>query len=373
MNSYILSNAKIVTPQSVVHDRFLVVEKGIITALTGDVRGYNHLPMLDTEGKYICPGFMEIHIHGCGDIGLERPSQNTLADMAGFLEGRGITGFVPTIQCDETTLSRLAEELDRDTDLQKIIPGIYIEGPFVSMLKRGGILPGFIRNPDVEYLKKLIDLSRGRLAMMTVAPELEGSHAIIEYLLDHSIVPCLGHSNGQLHHLPLFRPGANYNITHLFNGMSPISHKETGLAMLPFINREIFYELNADCIHVNRDILMMCYLSLSHEKLILISDAVVSAGLEYGKYSYYSKPVKSGEQGVRYSHNDVLIGSNCLMPDVVKKFMDHTGAPINTAIRCATLNPYTLLGKGATKGSIEPGKQADLIVLDDDLRFIRRI
>jgi len=161
------------------------------------------------------------------------------------------------------------------------------------------------------------------------------------------------------------------NITHLFNAMSGISHKTPGLAMLPFLDSDIYFELNSDGVHLDPEIIKMCYKNLNNNRLILITDAVVSAGIAHGTYQYYGNPIESGRRGVRYKENDILIGSNCLITNVVQNFIKITGAPIEQAVRFATYNPCQLLGIEHRKGSIEIGKEADLIIFDNDFNLIK--
>jgi N-acetylglucosamine-6-phosphate deacetylase len=251
-------------------------------------------------------------------------------------------------------------------EFKKMIAGIYLEGPFVNPSKKGGINPEYIRKPDVDYLKKIIDISGGWLRMMTIAPELDGIDNIIELLLQNDIIPGFGHSNASLN-TALNTKGVK-NMTHLFNAMSGISHRAPGLAALPFVNRDIFVEVNGDGIHIDNNIIKMAYLNLYRDKLIFITDAVVSAGKPYGEYIYDNKKVVSSERGVRYSDNDVLMGSNNLIPDVLRNVTHVTGGDIVDILRTVTLNPAKLLGIDDRKGSIEPGKKADIVIFDKDFR-----
>jgi N-acetylglucosamine-6-phosphate deacetylase len=155
--------------------------------------------------------------------------------------------------------------------------------------------------------------------------------------------------------------------------MSGISHKKSGLAMFPFIDRNTFFELNGDGIHLNDETIKMCYAHLNKEKLILISDAAVSAGLGYGEYTSYSKAIVSNENGVRYKENNLLIGSNLLVNDILKRFIRLTGAPLYEAVRFVSYNPCSLLGIEKSRGSIEPGKEADLILLDEHYNVIKNL
>ena len=143
--------------------------------------------------------------------------------------------------------------------------------------------------------------------------------------------------------------------------------------MFPFINRNTFFEVNGDGVHVNDEALKMCFNNLNRDRLILTSDAVISAGLAYGEYSSYSRTIVSNEKGVRYKDNHVLMGSNQLVNDILKRFIKLTGAPLYEAVRFVSYNPCVLLGIESKRGSIDPGKEADLIFLDEDYNVVRNL
>ncbi|HUX22478.1 MAG TPA: amidohydrolase family protein, partial [Spirochaetia bacterium] len=216
---------------------------------------------------------------------------------------------------------------------------------------------------------EVVGAARGMLRLMTVAPELDGIDEVVHRLVELGVIPCWGHSNCTLGELPRLQ-GVRCNITHLFNGMSPISHKQSGLALLPFLDSEVYCEVNGDGVHLNAESIRMCHRHLNPERMILISDAVISAGRGHGEFRYFDRRVVSSQTGVRYE-DGTLIGSNCLLPEVVRRFIETTGCALHEAVRLATLNPCRLLGIDSRRGSIESGKDADLVLLDDDLSVTR--
>ncbi|MFC1725461.1 N-acetylglucosamine-6-phosphate deacetylase [candidate division KSB1 bacterium] len=373
MKNYIVKNGRVILRDRILTDTIIVVENGKIKEITTDSQNQPDYKIIDAQGHYVSPAFVELHIHGCEDFSIESGEEDILEKICGFLQKRGINTFVPSIQCKENILAITAAELKSKKFLQEFIPGIYVEGPFVNPKKRGGILPEFVKAVDLDYLEKLIEISHDFIKMMTAAPELEGSRELIESLLKENIIPCYGHSDCELKDIHKFKGSSRFNITHLFNAMSTIDHKRSGLAMLPFIDREIFFELNCDGVHLSPEIIKLCYENLNHERMILISDAVISAGKAHGCYKYYEKEVISDGNGVRYKDNNILIGANCLVNDVMKKFIGFTGAPIEKAVQFVTYNPCKLLGIENKKGSIKTGKDADLIIFDDEFNIIRNL
>lgn len=361
----IIKNGKIILPDRVVDDQYLIIENSLIKEISTNIDENKNCDIIDAQNNYVAPGFFDTHIHGAGNAVFEMPDEESFAGIGSILLKNGVTSFLPTILCNEDYIKALVININSNPELKKRIRGIYIEGPFVNPGKKGGINPDYIRKPDVDYLKRIIDLSDGLLKMMTIAPELEGIDVIIDHLLDNNIIPSFGHSTSTLN-TALSKEKVK-NITHLFNAMSGISHKNPGLAALPFINREIYVEVNGDGIHIDNQILKMCFNNLNRDKLIFITDAVISAGLPYGDYFYDTdKPVTSSERGVRYKKNDVLIGSASLIPDILRNLKEATNADIHKLVKTVTLNPAKLLSVDKEYGSIEIGKKADIVIFDEE-------
>ncbi len=364
----IIKNGKIILPDKIVEDHYLRIENRVIKEISKNYDEHENCDIIDAGNNYVSPGFFDTHIHGAGSSGFETPDKDLFAGLCHFLLEKGVTTFLPTILCNEDYIKTLARNINANPEFKKRIPGIYIEGPFVNPDMKGGINSKYIMKPDIEYLKRIIDLSEGLLKIMTIAPELGGIELIIDFLLDHNIIPSFGHSNTTLDNALL--KNRVKNITHLFNAMSGISHKDPGLAALPFINKNIFVEVNGDGIHLNNQIIKMCFDNLNHDKIIFITDAVISAGTPF-KNGFYDtdKEIVSSERGVRYKENDVLIGSSFLIPDVLRNLAKITNADMSEIIKTVTLNPAKLLSANKEVGSIEIGKKADIVIFDDDFNI----
>jgi N-acetylglucosamine-6-phosphate deacetylase len=368
----LISGGTIVLEKRLVDGGSLLIDGGLIQRVLepGDSAPPGDFRRIDARGAYIGPGLVELHIHGCDDLGFESEEPGALAKIGAFLLRNGVTTYLPTLQCSLPALRRLAAALRAAPATAARVPGFYVEGPFVNPARRGGIMTETLKAPDPALLRGVLDAAGGYLRLMTVAPELPGSGEIIRLLLEAGVVPCLGHSDCSIDELPAARE--RLSVTHLFNAMAPISHKRAGLAMLPFLDPSVFFELNGDGVHVNSESLKMCYDHLNHDRLMLISDAVVSAGREGGQYDYFGRTVLSGEDGVRYE-DGTLIGSRCLMPSVVKRFIAATGASVAEGFRFASLNPCRLLGLAGRRGSIAEGKEADLVLLDRESLDVRTV
>ncbi len=364
----IIKNGRIIISDNVLENHFLIIEDGIIKDISESFDKTKEYEIIDAENNYVSPGFFDTHIHGAGDGVFDTATEESFTTICDIILKNGVTTFLPTLMCNETHIKNVVRNINSHPEESKRIEGMYIEGPFVNIEKKGGINPDYIRKPDVDYLKKIIDIADGHLKMMTIAPELEGIDVIIDHLLQNDIIPAFGHSTTDLN-TALSKTGVR-NITHLFNAMSGISHKTPGLAALPFINREIFAEVNGDGVHIDNQIIKMCFDNLNSDRIISITDAVVSAGLPYGNYLYDTdKKVYSSERGVRYTESDTLIGSCFLIPDILRNLKKVTNAPVYELVKTATLNPAKLLSIDNERGSIEKGKKADIVIFDDDFKI----
>ncbi len=366
----VIKNGKIVLFDRVVENKFLIIEKGIVKDISDSYDEKMGYEIIDAEGNYVSPGFFDTHIHGAGDGVFETATNESFLAICNTIHKNGVTTFLPTLMCNETHIKNVVRNINLYPAESKMIAGMYIEGPFVNIEKKGGINPNYIHRPDVDYLKKIIDISEGHLKMMTIAPELEGIDKIIDYLLQNDIIPTFGHSMTSLK-MALSKKGVR-NITHLFNAMTGISHKNPGLAALPFIDNNIFVEVNGDGVHIDNQVITMCFNNLNTDRIISITDAVVSAGLPYGNYLYDTdKKVTSSERGVRYAESDTLIGSSFLIPDVLRNLKSVTDLPIYELIKTVTLNPARLLSVDNRTGSLEKGKKADVVIFDDDFKVLK--
>ena len=379
----ILSGGTFVLPDRLLEGGILVVREGMIRHVGGEsLEGYlssnsgdRDLDVVDCGGSFVAPRLVEMHIHGAFGIGFEnvRGAEDIL-EVAKRLEKRGVGCFVPTILWDEEAVGRLVDAIEASRLPTETIPGIYIEGPFIDPKHRGGINLPQIHAPDADLCRKIIDTAKGRLRIMALAPELPGIETLYPILRENGVLVSLGHSGASA---GVALPPPPFSVTHLFNAMSGLDHRSGGggLVNIALAGVPSWTELNADGIHVNASSMKAASRCIPPERLILTSDAVVSAGLEYGDYRYFGKSVASGPNGARYSETGTLIGSNKLGMQIVKSFMAATGVPLAPAIASMSRSPGAALGftTGGQGGSIEAGAKAELFIWDKTLTACRRL
>ena len=378
-DSYILSGGRVALPGGLLEDGLVVVREGILSYVGAESLSRRlalnlrdkGLPVVDCAGSFVLPRLTEMHIHGAFGIGFESlRGGGDLLEVALRLKERGVGCFVPTILWDEGAVGRLVSAIEDSCLPRSVIPGIYIEGPFVNPEKRGGIGRERIMKPDLDLCEKILETTRGLLKIMTLAPELPGIESLYPLLRKNGVLISLGHSAAKA---GTSLPPPPFSTTHLYNGMSGADHHGGGLANIALAGFSRWVELNADGIHVNATAMKIASLCLAPDSLILTSDAVVAAGLARGEYSYFGKRIVSGENGVRYRDEGTLIGSNKLGIEIVKSFIASTGEPLHVAVAAMSAIPSAALGMAATgqSGRVEAGSVADLFIWDGELAVCR--
>ncbi|MDA3832899.1 MAG: amidohydrolase family protein [Spirochaetales bacterium] len=394
----LLTGGRIVTPGGILDKHTLVIQNGIIEKLipAGEEAFYKQgtaeCEVIDAAGGIVSPSFCDCHIHGCYDLGFDAVTEESFAKTTKHLRDHGVSTFIPAMQYDESALSRLTEILQSVPP--ETVPGIYVEGPFIHSEKRGGLGLNSVFPPDPELLEHILEIGRGKICMMTIAPELDGIEKIAQRIVEAGIIPCFGHSNTSYkkarnlyHYIQSYKAGAVVSMTHLFNASSGLTHRNPGLPLLAFLE-DLMFEVNGDGIHIDRDMLEFLFLHADAARMMLISDAVVTAGLSReeandGAFHYHGRLVaqKKDTGGVYDARAGTLIGSASLLDSIIAYIYKLTvgeaasadpekrDAAITKIILSASTNPGKLLGLGSRQGSIAPGKKSSLLILVNTLHI----
>jgi len=365
MNTICIQNGEVVLPDRSIPGGTVVTADGRIVYAGRAKKTPRGAAEVDARGGYVTPGLIDVHIHGAGLVGWETCTAEGLGQLESTLLAHGILRFVPTMMADESVIRRVASLLDTASCSDRV-PGIYVEGPFISPDKRGGVQPRYVRPVDLAYLRKLQRIAGGRIRMMTFAPELDGAGKLPAAMRQLGILPCVGHSLASASQAAAVCGRGKAGCTHLYNAMSGLDHREPGLAAFALNHARVYVELNPDGTHVAPDLLQITRRAKPTDRIVLISDAVVSAGAKPGVYDYMNRKVQSSASGVYYVDDGTLVGSSILLNEGVRRFMRLSGAPVHEAVRMASLNPANLLRLGRRTGSLEPGKSSDLAVFPRD-------
>ncbi len=370
MTIFCIQNGEVVLPDQSIPGGTVILADGRIRHAGAARETPRGATEINARGGYITPGLIDVHLHGAGLVGWEACTDEGLQQLQATLLAHGVLQFVPTMMADEAVIRRVTGLLESASCSDRV-PGIYVEGPFISPDKRGGIQKPYVRPVDLAYLKKLQRIAEGRISMMTFAPELEGADKLLAAMRALHIQPCVGHSLATAAQAAELCGRAKLCATHLFNAMSGLDHREPGLAAFALNGDNVFAELNPDGNHVAPELLKLTWKAKRRDRIILISDAVISAGVEPGVYDYMDRRVRSTEQGVHYEDSGTMVGSNILLNQGVRRFIKFTGAPVHEAIRMASLNPANLLGLGRRTGSLESDKSADVVVFSRKFDKVR--
>ncbi len=326
--------------------------------------------VIDASGLVVAPSLVELHIHGCFGHSFHDPGAGTLDEMLAALAARGVGMVLPTVTAEADYLTALDRQISgRPNDGR--IAGIYVEGPFVALGKRGGIAPELIHSYTRERLDECLGWAGNRVRMMAFAPELPDARELADELDRRGVVPAFGHTQASFREADALREIAPLNVTHLWNAMSGVSHKEPGLAQWALTDPDCFVELNGDGTHVHDSALRLTLAAKSWERIVLISDAVPAAGLAEGQEAEYGgKRLVPRNAGAYDADSGVLMGSRRIVPEVVARVCRVLGVPLAQAIAMASANPLRLLGY-VNKGRLVPGADADIAVFEPDLSACR--
>ncbi|HIE47501.1 TPA: N-acetylglucosamine-6-phosphate deacetylase, partial [Candidatus Bipolaricaulota bacterium] len=341
----------------------LLIQDGRIMAL-GEGLKPDGTRKLSVPRLYVAPGFIDLQVNGGVGHNFEDASPAEIGKIVSFYVSHGSTGLLPTTVT--APIARIRDAIERVRRVgHPAILGVHIEGPFISPERRGAHNPEYILPPSPERFAELTSGHAGFIKLVTLAPELPGGEELITRILESGAVPALGHSDASYEQaLAALERGVKL-FTHLFNAMSPFHHRAPG-AVGAALDSDAYVELICDGIHIHPAVVRLIAKVKGFDRICLVTDAISAAGLPDGEYSLGNLAVFVRE-GVARLSDGTLAGSTLTMDRAVRNFMDYTGCSLPEAVRCASLNPARLLGIDDRKGSLEVGKDADLVIFDQHL------
>lgn len=370
-NAFILSRVRAVTDDTVLENASVWVENGLIRRVfSADEQlppETQNLPRTDGKNAYAFPGFIDLHIHGFSGFGPETGTPEALWQMSEALARQGVTAFCPTLYC--------AKPADMEALLRKLSPavghekgakilGFHLEGPFISPQKPGVMKPQDIAPADLDVLKCLYKAADGKIAAMTLAPELPDIKPIIDFCLEYGILPQAGHTNASYGE---FLAAARYGVTHathLFNAMSPFNHRAPGAAGAVLFHPEISCEIIADGVHVHPDAVAFLRRIKPVKNIVLVTDALKPTGQTSGPFTANGEEVIFDGGVWKRKKDGVIAGSALTLARGVKNLVD-VGFSLPEAAQCASSNPARLMGLKGT-GKLAAGFTADITLLDEN-------
>ena len=329
------------------------------------VVGVDPADAADGSGLLAVPGFVDVQCNGGFGIDLASEPER-LWELGALLPRTGVTAWLPTIVTSRPgTIERALTALASGPPpgwVGAAPLGLHLEGPFLAPSRRGAHPEALLRAPSTAEVAGWTRASG--VAMVTLAPELDGATAVIEALVASGVVVSLGHSDATAAQVTAAIDAGATCVTHLFNAMAPLHHRAPGLAGVALADDRLHVGLIADGIHVDGTVVRVAQRALA-DRLVLVTDAVAAMGQPAGVHALGEASVTVGEDGVRLA-DGTLAGSDLTMDRAVRNLVDLTGCTPATALAAASAAPARLLGD-ATRGSLAPGARADVVLLTSGL------
>jgi N-acetylglucosamine-6-phosphate deacetylase len=324
--------------------------------------------VIDANGRLITAGLIDVHTQGAGNADVLEGTYNALNQMSRTLARQGTTGFLATTVVQANTNNAHLPAVDdaiRHGLQGALCLGIHLEGPYINVKRKGGIGVINIFDDSVMTLAQVLQLCAGRLAMMTIAPEMEGGLQKAGELVQAGVIAALGHTDASYEAAEKGFAAGITHVTHLFNAMPPLHHRSPGAIAAVLNNKNVTAQIISDGVHLDGHIVDLVYRAIGPERCILITDGLQATGLPDGIYSYDGKQYENKNGTCRYL-DGTLIGSTLSMIQIAQRFRSFTGCSLKTAIDCASLYPARVLGLDYCKGSVAVGKDADIVIWNDD-------
>lgn len=351
---------------TIVHPDRNITEVGDLWIEGGQIAPQGGTPtsVIDASGLYVAPGFIDLQVNGGIGHNFEDSTPEEVREIVDFHVSHGTIGLLPTvitapIEKMQTTIG-CVKQANHPTIL-----GMHLEGPFISMARRGAHNPKHIIDPCIDCFDNLVRDYEGFIKIVTLAPERPGAEQLIARIREIGAVASLGHSDATYEEaITAIKHGVGL-FTHSFNAMSEFHHRAPGAVGAALVSNAMV-ELIADGIHVHPGAMRLLRRAKGSERICLITDAISATGLEDGEYHLGGLTVFAVDATARLA-DGTLAGSVLTMNRAVKTFMNSTGCALPEAVRAASLSPARLLGIDDRKGSIAPGRDADLVILDEGL------
>lgn len=361
--------SRLVTPDGVLESALVSISGGVIAAIAstaGDVDA-------EQVQGWTVPGFVDTHVHGGGgaDFATTDPAEALRARAFHLRHGTTST-FASLVTADPDAICAQIAALVPLVEAGEL-SGIHLEGPFLSHAKRGAHETALLRAPEPELLDRLLEAGQGAVRMVTLAPELPGGMAAVRRLCAAGVVAAIGHTDGDEAVAAAALDAGASVVTHLFNAMRPVHHREPGPVPLLLSDPRVVVELICDGFHVHRDVVAMAVAAAGPNRVALVTDAMRAAGAPDGRYRLGRVEVDVAGGMARLVEADggpgSIAGSTLTMADAFA-FMVAAGVSIPDAARMASTTPARRHGLDSV-GEIRVGAMADLCVVDDDGRLHR--
>ena len=364
-----LGNGRVLLDEGFVDGRVVLVEDGKIADICGmgDAR-IGDARRVDLAGALLVPGFVDSQVNGGGGVLFnDDPSVATIRTIGSAHRQFGTTSFLPTLISDDLSVLLRAIGAVRDAMASGVpgVAGVHLEGPFLSEAKKGTHDHTKFRDLDREAVAMLSSLGVGR-TLVTLAPE-ETTPQTIAKLAHAGVVVSAGHTNATYEEMKAAFDHGLTGITHLFNAMSPMTHREPGTVGAALDDERIWCGIIVDGRHVSPVVLKIALRSKRHDRFMLVTDAMPSVGAAHPEFMLQGKKI-TVKDGICVDENGILSGSAIDMASAVRNSVSMLGVPLDEAVRMGSTYPAEFLGLGDEIGRIAPGYRANLVAMTERIQ-----
>jgi N-acetylglucosamine-6-phosphate deacetylase len=367
----LIINADLVTPSHVISKGWLLIREGKIAALgAGEQPSLEGAATLDAGGRTLLPGFIDVHVHGGAGCEAMDAESDGLRKMAAYYAQHGVTSFLATTWTDShdriaRALEAIAELIGPQPDGATLL-GAHVEGPYLNPDRCGAQSTTHIRRATPDETLPLLDI--GGIRLLALAPEYPENHWLIRECVRRGITVSAAHTAANYEQMQAAVQMGVRQTTHTFNAMTGLHHREPGTVGAALTLPELSCELIADTIHVHPAVMQILYAAKGRDGVILITDAIRGAGMPDGDYPIDDRVVHIMNGTARLS-DGTLAGSTLTMDRALYNLMQATSKPLAELWPTSSLNAARAIGVSARKGSLEIGKDADLVLVDDEINI----
>ena len=366
MKTMIINARVLMHAQRCVKEEAVLIEDGTILDIASECELPHAEQVIDAEGLYLAPGLLDTHTHGIGGFDFNTCTAQAIEEIIALEHAEGVTGFLASLVVENHAMTMERLQL-LDSQVTDSLLGIHLEGPFLNPKQKAVMKEEFLRLPDIEEFRQFLRVS-SHVSSMTIAPELPDAQRLIKEGTRQGIVMNIGHSMADAQQVMQAQRNGAKGITHLYNAMSQHEHRNPGVVTGALLS-DLMCELIVDGFHVHPDVVHATYRALGDDRIILISDANPYKAVADGEYPFSGKNIVIQDGKATVKETGRIAGSTLAMNTALRNMCRFTGCSVESAVRMAAYNPARLYGW--KKGSIEPGYDADLMLMDDAFHIHR--